>query len=443
MSISRMVYTGTSYFGEYARNEIKTEIAKHHFKKAFLISDKDLMNCGIVGKVESVLKENQTPYEIDVEVKPNPTIENVTYGLERYQESGSDFIVAVGGGSVIDTAKAIAVIANNPENADVVSLEGMDKSSNPAVPMIALPTTAGTGSETTMDYVITNTKERRKMACMDSKVVPVAAILDTEIMASLPLKLTAATAMDALTHAVESYLSLGAFSFGFAVLTNPENGDKKSLRCNAIVANASIIDSECMMTMPRGILANVGFDALCHCMEAYISKISQPMTDMMCEKGMELLGKYLIPLYEGACEPEAWDAVSLASTIGGMVIHTAGVTLAHGMEHPASGLRDITHGKGLAAITPAVMEASAAGCLEKFAVISRCLGGKDEKDCVDRIRKLIEQLNLTVTLGELGIKEEDVAWMAENCMKVSAAGISYHPVTFDRDQIEELYRRCL
>ena len=206
MSISRMVYTGTSYFGEYARNEIKTEIAKHHFKKAFLISDKDLMNCGIVGKVESVLKENQTPYEIDVEVKPNPTIENVTYGLERYQESGSDFIVAVGGGSVIDTAKAIAVIANNPENADVVSLEGMDKSSNPAVPMIALPTTAGTGSETTMDYVITNTKERRKMACMDSKVVPVAAILDTEIMASLPLKLTAATAMDALTHAVESYL---------------------------------------------------------------------------------------------------------------------------------------------------------------------------------------------------------------------------------------------
>lgn len=235
----------------------------------------------------------------------------------------------------------------------------------------------------------------------------------------------------------------GSEGNGFAVLTNPENGDKKSLRCNAIVANASIIDSECMMTMPRGILANVGFDALCHCMEAYISKISQPMTDMMCEKGMELLGKYLIPLYEGACEPEAWDAVSLASTIGGMVIYTAGVTLAHGMEHPASGLRDITHGKGLAAITPAVMEASTAGCPEKFAVISRCLGGKDEKDCVDRIRKLIEQLNLTVTLGELGIKEEDVAWMAENCMKVSAAGISYHPVTFDRDQIEELYRRCL
>lgn len=131
-----------------------------------MISDKDLIKCGIVAKVEEVLKENQTSYEIDAEVKPNPTIENVIYGLELYKKSGSDFIIAVGGGSVIDTAKAIAVIANNPENADVVSLEGMVKSSHPAVPIIALPTTAGTGSETTMDYVITNTKEKRKMACM-------------------------------------------------------------------------------------------------------------------------------------------------------------------------------------------------------------------------------------------------------------------------------------
>ena len=235
----------------------------------------------------------------------------------------------------------------------------------------------------------------------------------------------------------------GSEGNGFAVLTNPENGDKKSLRCNAIVAKASIIDSECMMTMPKGILASVGFDALCHCMEAYISKISQPMTDMMCEKGMKLIGKYLIPLFEGECAPGAWDAVSFASTLGGMVINTAGVTLAHGMEHPASGLRDITHGKGLAALTPVVMEASVSGCPEKFAVISRCLGGMDEHDCVEKIREFIEKLELTVTLGELGIKETDVPWMAANCMKVSAAGISYHPVTFGREQIEELYRKAL
>ena len=229
----------------------------------------------------------------------------------------------------------------------------------------------------------------------------------------------------------------------FAVLTNPENGDKKSLRCDAIIAKASIIDSECMMTMPKGVLASVGFDALCHCIEAYISKLSQPLTDMMCEKGMMLLGEHLIPLFEGECDPEHWDAVSLASTLGGMVINTAGVTLAHGMEHPASGLRDIVHGKGLAAITPVVMEASIGGCPEKFAVISRCLGGKDENDCVDKIREFTEKLQLSVTLEELGIKQEDIPWMAENCMKVSAAGISYHPVTFSKEEIEKLYHKAM
>ena len=168
MSISRMVYTGTSYFGEYARKEIAKEINKRHFTKALLVTDKDLMNCGVVQKIEEVLLANMTPYEIDDEVKPNPTIENVKQGLEIFRNSGSDFILAVGGGSVIDTAKAIAVVATNPQNEDVVSLEGVDQSTNAPIPLIAVPTTAGTGSETTMDYVITNTLEKRKMACMDA-----------------------------------------------------------------------------------------------------------------------------------------------------------------------------------------------------------------------------------------------------------------------------------
>ena len=150
MSISRMVYTGTSYFGEYAREKIAEEVSKRHFRKALLISDKALEACGITGKIEEVLKKNGIPYTLFDEVKPNPTIENVRAGLACYKNSGSDFILAVGGGSVIDTAKAVAVTANNPENEDIVSLEGMDKSKNPAVPLIAVPTTAGTGSETTM-----------------------------------------------------------------------------------------------------------------------------------------------------------------------------------------------------------------------------------------------------------------------------------------------------
>ena len=286
-------------------------------------------------------------------------------------------VIGVGGGSIMDCAKAAAFLAVN--DGDINDYIFNRLKSDEALHIILVPTTCGTGSE----------------------------------------------------------------GNGFAVLTNPENGDKKSLRCNAIVAKASIIDSECMMTMPKGVLASVGFDALCHCMEAYISKISQPLTDIMCEKGMELLGKYLVPLYQGECSPQGWDAVSFASTLGGMVINTAGVTVAHGMEHPASGLRDIVHGKGLAALTPVVMDASVSGCPEKFAVISKCLGGKNEQDCVEKIKEFIEKLQLTVTLGELGIKDEDVPWMAENCMKVSAAGISYHPVIFSQEQIEELYRKAL
>lgn len=178
-------------------------------------------------------------------------------------------------------------------------------------------------------------------------------------------------------------------------------------------------------------------------MEAYISKIGQPLTDMMSLYGMELLGKYLVPLFEGKGELEGWDAVSLASTLGGMVIHTAGVTLPHGMEHPASGLRNIVHGKGLAAITPVVMEESITGCPEKFAKISQCLGGRDENDCVQQIREFLKKLQLTTTLSDLGIRGEDIDWMTENCMKVSAAGISYHPVTFSKCQIKELYKKAL
>ena len=290
MSISRMVYTGTSYFGEFARDELKTEINKHHFEKAFLISDKDLLKCGIVGKIEEVLEKNQTPYEIDVEVKPNPTIENVTYGLELFNKSQADFIIAVGGGSVIDTAKAIAVIANNPENADVVSLEGVDKSKNMAVPIIAIPTTAGTGSETTMDYVITNTKEKRKMACMDSKVVPVAAILDTEIMASLPLKLTAATAMDALTHAVESYLSLGAFSF----------------------------------------------------------------SEMLSLKAVSLISENFLKVLENPDDYEIRKELAIAQYMAGMSFTNVGLGIVHSMAHPLSAFYDVPHGVANALILPFV-----------------------------------------------------------------------------------------
>lgn len=235
----------------------------------------------------------------------------------------------------------------------------------------------------------------------------------------------------------------GSEGNGFAVLTNPENNDKKSLRCNAIIAKASIIDPELMITMPKHILASVGFDALCHNMEAYISKIAQPLTTMKAIQGIQLLGENLVKAYNDSKNLDAIEAVTWASTLGGMVINTAGVAACHGMEHPASGLKDIVHGRGLAALTPVIYEESIDSAPEKFATISKLLGGKDEKDCVAVIKKLLKDIDLDITLGDQGIKEEDVDWMAENCLKVSAASLNNHPKKLELEDLKRIYRKAL
>lgn len=235
----------------------------------------------------------------------------------------------------------------------------------------------------------------------------------------------------------------GSEGNGFAVLTNPENGDKKSLRCNAIIAKASIVDPECMMTMPKKVLASVGFDALCHSMEAYTSKISQPFTDALALYAMELIADSLVDLYNGSEDVEKWEKITIASTIGGMVINQAGVTLSHGMEHPASGLKDIVHGHGLAALTPVIIEASYKGDEYKFGRISKLLGGTDASDCAEQVKKLLAKIGMTLKLSDLGLVEEDIPWMAENCMKVSAAGVANNPVVFTQEEIAEIYRKAM
>ena len=235
----------------------------------------------------------------------------------------------------------------------------------------------------------------------------------------------------------------GSEGNGFAVLTNPDNGDKKSLRCNAIVAKVSIVDPECMMTMPKYVLASVGLDALCHNMEAYTSKIAQPFTDALSLYAVDLIAHNLVDVYKGTGSKESWEKITLASTIGGMVINTAGVTLAHGMEHPASGLKDIVHGKGLAALTPTIIEASYKGDEYKFGRISKILGGTCAADCAQQVNALLEKLDLSVTLSQLGLSEDDVPWMAENCMKVSAASVANNPVVFTQEEIADIYRKAL
>lgn len=229
----------------------------------------------------------------------------------------------------------------------------------------------------------------------------------------------------------------------FSVLTNPETKDKKSLRTNSIIAKVSIVDPELMTTMPKSILASVGFDALAHNMEAYVSKIGQPLTDMKAFYGIKLLAQDLIKVYNDPTDLDAWENVTLASTLGGMVIGVAGVTAPHGMEHPASGLHDIVHGKGLAALTPVIVENSWSFSKEKYNDISKLLGGTGAEDCADAIRTFLKEIDLKVTLGDLGIKEKDVEWMSNNCMKISKPSIENHPKEFNIEEIKEIYYKSL
>ena len=357
-------------------------IAMDYGKKALIVTGcSSTKKSGLLDRTVVYLEKAGIESIVFDRVKQNPLTTTAIAAADTAKDQNCDMVIGLGGGSIMDCAKAAAFLSVN--SGDINDYIFGREKGNQALPIILVPTTCGTGSE----------------------------------------------------------------GNGFAVLTNPENGDKKSLRSNSIIASASIVDSECMMTMPKHILASVGFDALCHCMEAYVSRIGQPMTDMISHRGIELIGKYLIPLYEGECNPDAWDAVSLASTFGGMAINTAGVTLPHGMEHPVSGLHNVVHGKGLAAITPVVMDATIQCCdkksKEKYAEVSRCLGGTDETNCVRKINEMLERLRMKVTLTDLGVLEKDVDWMTDNCMKVSAAGISYHPVTFCKSQIHELYEKAL
>ena len=204
---TKFVLNETSYFGKGAREELAGEIQKRGFKKVFLVSDKSLVEAGVTAKVEEVLNKANIPYVLYDEIKPNPTIKNVTDGVEACKKAEADLIVAVGGGSSIDTAKGISIVMTNPERSDIKSLNGASNTVNRGMPLIALPTTAGTAAEVTINYVITDEDAEIKMVCVDLGDIRILAIIDSELMASMPKSLAAATGMDALTHAVEGYIT--------------------------------------------------------------------------------------------------------------------------------------------------------------------------------------------------------------------------------------------
>lgn len=208
---NRIVLNETSYHGKGAIQEIAGEVTRRGFRKAFVCSGPTLYKHGVTKKVTDVLEQAGCPYEVYTNIKENPTIENVQDGVKAYKASGADFIVALGGGSPMDTAKAIGIIINNPQFEDVRSLEGVAPTKNPSVPIIAVPTTAGTASEITINYVITDTEKRRKFVCVDTHDIPIVAVVDPDMMSSMPKGLTAATGMDALTHAIEGYITKAAW----------------------------------------------------------------------------------------------------------------------------------------------------------------------------------------------------------------------------------------
>jgi lactaldehyde reductase len=208
----RIVLNGTSYHGAGAIAEIVTEVRSRGFQKAFVCSDPDLIRFGVTAKVTDLLDANSIPYAVFSEIKPNPSIKNVQDGVEAFKASGADCIIAVGGGSAMDTAKAVGIIITNPEFADVRSLEGVAPTKNPCVPILAVPTTAGTAAEVTINYVITDEEKNRKMVCVDTHDIPIAAFVDPDMMATMPAGLTAATGMDALTHAIEGFTTKAAWT---------------------------------------------------------------------------------------------------------------------------------------------------------------------------------------------------------------------------------------
>ena len=308
--VQRFILNEVSYFGAGARKELPEVLKRMNLKKALVCSDKGLIKVGTTKMVTDVLDEAGFPYEVYSEIKPNPTVTNVQQGVEAFKASGADCIVAIGGGSSMDTAKGIGIVANNPEFADIVSLEGCAPTKHKSVPIVALPTTAGTGAEVTINYVIIDESRQAKMVCVDPNDIPAVAIVDPELMYTLPKSLTAATGMDALTHAIEGYITKGAWV----------------------------------------------------------------MSDMYELQAIKMIAENLPIAVEEPSNPVGREGMALAQYIAAQAFSNVGLGLVHGMAHPMGSLHDVPHGVANALLLPTVMAFNMPKCIEKYGVIARTMG---------------------------------------------------------------------
>ena len=383
---NRFVLNTVSYHGSGAIGEIPGEIRRRGFRKAFVCSDPDLVRFGVTSKVTDLLDGAGIPWSLYSEIKPNPTIKNVRDGVVAFRESGADMMVAIGGGSSMDTCKAIGIIAENPEFADVRSLEGVADTKRHATFTIAVPTTAGTAAEVTINYVVTDTEKVRKFVCVDTNDIPEVAVVDPDMMASMPAGLTAATGMDALTHAIEGYTTRGAWE----------------------------------------------------------------LSDMFHYKAIQLISRNLRDAYAEARSgrpASGREGMALGQYVAGMGFSNVGLGIDHAMAHTLSAHYDTPHGVACAMLLPVAMEFNKPAVTMRLAEVAVAMGvdttGMGEDEAADAaiaaVRQLSEDVNIPKTCD--GLVEADLDRLADDALADACyPGI---PREADHETVKGLFRKIM
>ncbi|MBO1308091.1 iron-containing alcohol dehydrogenase [Enterococcus sp. 669A] len=365
------------YFGAGKINDLP-DLVKNLGSRVLLVTGEGyLVESGFIDKIADQLRANLLETTVFTNVAENPTLDSVREGATLAKQNKSDIVVGIGGGSFMDCAKAIAFAAKNSE--DILTYVLGENTGCEALPTILIPTTCGTGSEVNR----------------------------------------------------------------YTLLNNPETGDKLPFGDDLMIPTISLVDPNLMKTLPKQVLAAAGFDALTHAMESYLSKRGQPITQLLALESIRLLGENLVELYKDYEYELGWQNVTLASTLAGMAMDISGLGPGHGLEHPVSGLRNIVHGRGMAALIPVIFKHSYQSDPQRFAKISQLLGGKDENDCTERIMNLLDALDLNVHLKEEGMKEEDIPILVENVKAQSMDYLTNYPVTFSDEEIVQLYKEAL
>ena len=383
--MARTILNETSYVGAGCRTELIGELNRRNMKKALVVTDKDLIKFGVAKMVTDELDKGNIAYEIFSDIKPNPTIKNVQDGIKAFKSFNPDVIISIGGGSVIDTGKAIGIIINNPAFADVKSLEGVADTKNKAFPMICFATTAGTAAEVTINYVITDEDAQRKLVCVDPNDIPVLAFNDAEMMVSMPKGLTASTGMDALTHAIEGYITLGA----------------------------------------------------------------NPLTDLLCWNSIKFIADNLKNAVDNGKDLKAREGMAYGSYVAGMAFSNVGLGIVHSMAHPLGARFDIPHGVANALLLPYVMEYNKEAAKEKYVDIARAMGCEVRNHSVDEgadlAIKAVKDLSLSIgipqKLSEIGIKAEDLETLASDAYIDPCTG--GNPRQTSVEEILEIYKTAL